>query len=215
VIKHVLEAFKYAKKKDLSSKEISKIFPVPRASEVDPDDWIDLNSIDELENKMNEVIRPPREGVADNDRDEEKMMAMDRVLEGLEKFVSGSGDLEGVSSTSQAAPSLNPSGGEGMVINENVYLTILHRMLLNDPSAVRFDDIVASSDTDVPNENCGDLLKYFSKEDLDWDDDDALRSEDGGEMKAIMVRTTLLTLRNVIVFVPVAFFNDYLSLLLC
>jgi hypothetical protein len=69
-------------------------------------------------------------------------------------------------------------------------------MLLNDPSDVRFDDIVASSDTDVPNENCGDLLKYFSKEDLDWDDDDALMSEDGGEMKAIMVRTTLLTLKK-------------------
>lgn len=193
MVKHVSEAFKYAKQKDLSSKEISKTFPVPRASEVDPDDWIDFNSIDDLENKMNDLIRPPREDIQ-SERDEEKMMAMDQVLEGLEKFVSGSGDLEGVSSMPQAT--LVPKRSE-MAINENVYLTILHRILLNEPSDVRFDDIVASSDMNTPKENCGDdLLKYFSKEDLDWDDD----AEAGGEMKAIMV-STLFTLINMIICV--------------
>lgn len=182
-----MEALKYAKKKDLSSQEIKKAYPVPRANEVDPDDWIDMDSIDDIENKMNELVRPLRANYT-VERDDEKMTAMNRMMEGLEVFVSGVSDVEGVSSAREAAQFSENRRGKGIEINENVYLTVLHRILQDDGNHIRFDDIAVSSDGDKGKEGSDDLLRYFSKEDLDWDlnNNDTTSSSDG-EMEAIMV----------------------------
>jgi hypothetical protein len=183
---------KYAKKKDLSSQEINKAFPVPRANEVDPDDWIDMDSIDDIENKMNELVRPLRADCT-VESDDEKLTVMNRMMKGLEVFVSGVSDVEGVSSATEAAQYSENSRGKGIEINENVYLTILHRILQDDGNHIRFDDIAVSSDGDEGKEGSDDLLRYFSKEDLDWNlDNNDTSSTSDGEMEAIMVSVAIV-----------------------
>jgi hypothetical protein len=56
IAKHVQEASKFAKKRELINKDTAGDFPVPRADQVDADDWIDLDSMDDLEHKMNSIV---------------------------------------------------------------------------------------------------------------------------------------------------------------
>ena len=193
--KHINEASKYARKKELSSRDISQNFPVPRAHEVDSDEWIDMKSTDDLEHKMKEIVgnslpslsgNTNLTGSKDKDSDETKMAVMNEMMDGLQKFVAGSSDIRGVSSESKLdrAKQIGINNAEEEInsseifINERIYLQLLQRMLTTDAENLKFDDILGTGDEEeetranIANDDSSDLMKYFSNEDLHFNDED-------------------------------------------
>jgi len=195
---HILEASKYARKKELNSRDIATTFPVPRASEVDSDEWIDFDSMDDLENKMNEIIGVSMHKDAKDD-EEKHMLGMNEMLNGLQKFVSGKSDIEGVSSDINIAAPGRRKGhdDESIHINGDIYLEILHRTLKNDANDLRFDDISGSAGNQMSTDDSSDLLKYFSREDLDSDEDSV--DETGSSENEFNDRETDMSMKELMV----------------
>jgi hypothetical protein len=182
VAQHVLDAFKIAKKKNLASNEILRLFPIPRDSEVDSDDWIDVNSIDDLEEKLKDITKfTDWKTRSKNDEEEIKLRAMDTLAQGVNTFIEGSSDLlEGISSDEKRKT-------DGLAVNSEICMKILHRVLSENPTNLRFDDLAPPGVQKHALES-NDLLKFFSKEDFDWDDDEGMNDIDE-DMKGIMVST--------------------------
>ena len=78
--------------------EVSRDFPPPRASDVDSDNWIDMQSIDDLELRMKNIVRPQK---VDNESIDENIAALNDLMDGIENFVSLSSDVAGVSTRSK------------------------------------------------------------------------------------------------------------------
>ena len=162
--------------------------------------------MDDLEHKMNSIVGASasmKQSTANANDDGKDLTAMDSMMEGLEKFVSGSSDIRGVTSDG-----VNPDESKqeekdsgDIHIDERVYLEILQRTLkVSDAKDLRLDDIVPSTRSEkrsVPSKDAGfssDLLKYFSNDDLDFDGDtvdDADFGETDLAMKELMVSHTI------------------------
>ena len=50
--------------------QVSRDFPPPRASDVDSDKWIDMESIDDLELRMKNIVRPQKDANDNNDEND-------------------------------------------------------------------------------------------------------------------------------------------------
>ncbi len=183
---------KIEKQEDLSSTEISMMFPFPELDDVDSDSWIDLNSIDDLEAKMSEMTGMPSKQQQTNtninsqkiNEEEESMdlSEMKNMINGLESFVKNKSEIEGVSSLSATTKKTTvPPAMKSMDknldpvdISPKVFLTMLHKVLKSGPED-RFDDIIdptsaafsANKNDDVDSDTNRELLQYFTKEDLD------------------------------------------------
>jgi hypothetical protein len=184
VAQHVLDAFKYARKKYLNSNDILRMFPIPRNSEVDSDDWIDVNSVDDLEEKMKDITKfSDWKATSTKNENESKLRAMDTLAQGVQTFIEGSSDLlKGISSVEKQMEK------DDLVLNSQVYMKILHRVLREDSANLRLDDI--SPDIENQEHESTDLLNFFSNEDFDWDDDEGMHGIDEN-MEGIMVSTYL------------------------
>lgn len=177
---HVSDACKFARKKNYSSNDVLKMFPIPRDCDVDSDDWIDLNSIDDLEKKLLDITKISHLNVkSTKESDETQMRAMETLANHMETFIEGSSDVKGVSSEMKEATEF---------VNSEVYLKILHRVLKENPSTVRFDDITVTPKEGTETNESSELLKYFSEEDLNWDIDESGYGVDE-EMVDLMVST--------------------------
>lgn len=178
VAQHLSDAFKFARKKNVDSNDLLRLFPIPRDSQVDSDDWLDVNSIDDLELKMKDITKFSNWKKPSDHEDELKLQAMDTLAQGVQTFIKGSSDLlKGVSSGDK-------QDNSEFSLNSQVYLMILHRVLQEDPTNLRLDDL----STVIPNQahESADLLKFFSKEDLDWDKVEGMNAIDE-DMKEIMM----------------------------
>ena len=184
---HVCDAIKFARKKDISSHDILQQFPTPRSCDVDSDDWIDLNSMDDLERKMNEITKFSNSNpTGTTTNDDAKLQEMDKLVQGVEKFIGGSSDLlKGVSF--ERMQQSDEENSDKIVINSRVFLNILQKVLKYDTETLRFDDVLISSEDRTQKNESVELLKFFSEEDLDWDNDDASSIDNDEHMKAIMV----------------------------
>ena len=199
VSKHLIEASKFAQKKEAKSLDATKDFPIPRADEVDSDEWIDMDSMDHLEFKMKDLVGS---GLANAQADDEKkMLAMDTIMGGLEKFVSGTSDINGVASESRdpSVQRAEEDDSHEVKFDEDVFFTIFHRVLkVENPKKLHVDDIVRSNSDGTRqhdsngNDMSPDLSNYFSNADLNFDCSD-MDEEDVSKvdpmMKVFMVRS--------------------------
>ncbi len=182
----------YARKRERSNKEGTGDFSVPRADEVDADDWIDLDSIDELEHVMNGIAGTSmNKDTIKDQHDGEKIMVMDAMMNSLEKFVSGSSDVRGITSdtTNSIGKDADTCKTIDVEIDEEVYLQILQKAFnLGDLEELCLDDIITSRE--ITSDNSSELLKYFSDDDMDYESgtfDDGGRGVTDTEMKKLMV----------------------------
>ncbi len=191
-MQHLSESMKYAKKKeqDSSRGDISKLFPFPRASEVDSDEWIDLDSVDELEMRMRELVDIPpmaTDGSVDSrkvkvhaqaqdsningGKEDRSILGMNAMLGNLEKFVDGKSDIEGVVTSTSSSSKVNnlksQQQGKGLNnIDSGVVLQIVHQTLKSDSNDICLDGIVPSNSIIQSNTDDKGLLQYFSEKDL-------------------------------------------------
>jgi len=182
---HIQDALKCVRKEELSSRDIAKTFPMPRASEVDSDEWIDFDSMDQLEMKMNEIVGTSlnedtkSDGASKNtDEKEKRLLGMDNMLKGLEKFVTGESDVKGVHTVEANGQSLSGDDkASHLDIDGRIYFKILHKALkTDDDDEVYLDDLVASNENGRGDDD-SDLLNYFSKEDLAFEDEEEMGEE--------------------------------------
>jgi hypothetical protein len=109
---------------------------------------------------------------------------MDALAQGVNTFIEGSSDLlEGISSDEKRMET------GGLAVDSEIYMKILHRVLSENPTNLRFDDLAPPGVQKHALESY-DLLKFFSKKDFDWDDDEGMNDIDE-DMKGIVVSVDL------------------------
>lgn len=180
VCAHVKNALSKIRKQDLSSLDISSLFPFPLVEDVDSDSWIDLRSIDELETKMSELTGISQQ-VENDDRKasadiklgrETDLKDMNNMMAGLESFVNTKSAIEGISTKTNGLTSPrisdHPKLFNPMEISPKIFLSMFHKVLEAE-SHDGISNIFEINDT-VDSSNDEELLKYFSREDLDFDD---------------------------------------------
>lgn len=164
-------------KQDLSSSELSSSFPFPLVEDVDSDAWIDLTSIDELEAKMSEMIgisTPKSNNKQDTatvetmGRDGE-LKELDHVMTGLESFVQNKSDIEGVSTN--APTTFTYQQFDPKKVSPKVFLSLFHDVLKAESSPGDIPNTTSDFVLSAQTSNDKELLKYFSQEDLNFDDD--------------------------------------------
>jgi hypothetical protein len=156
-----------AKQEENSLCDLHEKFPMPRASDVDSDDWIDFHSIDQLEAKMNDITTSDGTSrLKDTDNinaknlkeDDEKMMKMNNLFQAFDNFIGGKSDIGGISTMN------NEAKERSMDIDSSAYLCILRNALkLKVGEQLNLDELSAGDFNDK------ELLSFFSKEDLEID----------------------------------------------
>jgi len=159
------------KQEQSSSCDLYQRFPMPKASDVDSDDWIDFHSIDELEAKMSDITTSDvtsTRRLEDSDKivqkntltDDEKMMKMNNLFETFDNFIGKESDVGGIYTKK------DKSNEGSMDINSSAYLFILRKALkLKANEQLNLDDLSADELKDK------ELLSFFSEKDLDMDTD--------------------------------------------
>lgn len=155
--------------------EVSRDFPPPRASDVDSDKWIDMESIDDLELRMKNIVRPQKDV---NENNDENVAALNDLMDGLENFVSISSDIGGVSMRSKEPKHVNTK----IEIKEQVFFSILKGSLEPGFPDFNFQGIGTQERMKETLEH------YFSNEDLEFDDDH--ENEIDVQMEEVMVCST-------------------------
>lgn len=137
--------------------EVSRDFPPPRASDVDSDKWIDMESIQDIELQMKNIVHPQKDA---NENNDENVAALNDLMDGLENFVSMSSDIAGVSTTAKQPKHVNAK----IDIEEQVFFSILKRSLEPGFPDFNFQGI---GNEEIIKET---LEDYFSNEDIEFDD---------------------------------------------
>ena len=191
-------------------------FPIPGGWEIDDDSWVEVSSLQELENEMKKLSssRPPKENLTKRRRtnrrrrritgqDETGEVESDShfgVLDGVASFIAGEGEVEGVATDRKAATDSSREGGalpltpkqsisQEVDIDPRKFLGHLHETLRGQgiTEKTRNDE---NSTVAVEDE----VTKYFFAEDLDVDDDPGVPSQNGQDSLSfdnIMVRHLL------------------------
>lgn len=182
VITHIRETLQKIRKEEFTSNGILKEFPRPRIHDVDSDSWVDMDSIDAFENKMNNTVR---NGTSQTKMRDEVLMGTHNIDKNKNKNQShGSDNIEAVLNGLQSFIK-NDSGAEGVVMGTNGDApypgTKSHRTQGHGPKSVSdkiqincrvFIDTLYNSMSEhsamkINTEDDNDLLQYFSRADLE------------------------------------------------
>ena len=199
VCAHVKSALSNIQNQDLDSSNLSSIFPFPLLEDVDSDTWIDLNSIDELEQKMSAMTGLDTSKNKNNKKDtsmdcksgdDAEIEKMDSMMTGLEAFITNKSEIEGIS-TVQPETSIEPTKltnqrFDPRNLSPKIFLSMFHSVL----KARTPDEISIFPHNDADTQllyHDKDLLKYFSPRDLNVDgdledDSDANTVEDDNDL---------------------------------
>ncbi|KAL3772855.1 hypothetical protein ACHAWO_002685 [Cyclotella atomus] len=176
------------------SEEYDAAFPFPREWEVDDDSWMEVNSLEELEDEMNRLAshknetskRPRRttrrsrrnmvhsemQDPADNKVNEIKSLS--KMIDGFKSLVEGEGDHVGVvTHTASAAGCMSPQQAmsKEVDINPRLFLDSLQSKLHSR----------AGGNLEPMSTNDQDVSMFFFKEDLeDGDESSTENSQDMG-----------------------------------
>jgi len=198
---HIQETLQRIQKEETTSKGILHKFPLPRICDVDSDSWVDMNSIDALENKMNDVTRNGisqiklqadlsvdgdiglgSHGTKNNVNDPQSHGSdnINAMLSGLQSFMKSNSGAEGIVTGSKGDAPHSHTGSyrkktsaigpksvlEKIHINRHVFVDTLY----NTVSGHSADKTCVKDDNE--------LLRYFSRADLDVLDEEDSSSDD-------------------------------------